>query len=168
VPGADRRLRARLVGRRSRLLLEDLDGALAGEIELTPRDAVAVLRSADGVWTVTEVAAVPQHVAAHWSVRDAAGSTAATVHPHGATALIELPGGDVVWEAPSLARLRFRYRVDGLVELRIPLTQQGRGRPGRRPLKVDEMAALRARPDHSLVLLVAAWLTWSHRSQATA
>jgi hypothetical protein len=82
---------------------------------------------------------------------------------------MDVPGGSVDWQAPSLRRGRlFRYQVEGLLVARPSWTTMGSGDPGRRPFTLDVTPALAARTDASLVLLLATWLTWQAVSTSAA
>jgi hypothetical protein len=126
-----------------------------------------MLHAVDGAWTVRYAEAVPRHRKAHFVVSNEHGRDAATVWPAGTTARLELPDGDLTWEAPSLWQLRLQYRIDELLAARTPWTAIGKGRPRERPFTVEVMPALTTRPDASLVLSLAAWLTWTSVSSAT-
>jgi hypothetical protein len=169
-PLAPGRLRAHFDERESRLALESSPTAVAGTVYLEPPSRVAArLEAADGAWDVRRVEAVPRHHKAHLAVEDTSGATVATVWPQGAVARLDVPGGSVVWQAPSLSRGRlFRYRIEGLLVARPAWTTLGKGRPGRHPFTAEVTSALVARPDASLVLLLAAWLTWHSIDTAAA
>jgi hypothetical protein len=160
VPIMPGRLRAHLVDRQKRLLLETTGGT-TGVIHLAPRDVVAELAAADGSWNVRQVERVVRHVKPHYAVDDATGATVATMWPAGDHMRLDLPAGSAEWQAPSMRHGRlWNYQVDGLLVVRPSWTTLGNGHPGKRPFTVEVTPALVARPDAALVLLIGAWLTW--------
>jgi hypothetical protein len=154
------RLRAHVVERQTKLLLETTGGTM-GVVHLAPRDVVARFEAADGSWDVQQVERVVRHVKPHYAVDDEDGITVATVWPAGGHMRIDVPAGSVEWQAPSLLQGRpWNYQVEGLLVARPSWTTLGNGHPGKRPFTVEVTPALVARPDAALVLLIAAWLTW--------
>jgi hypothetical protein len=157
------RLQAHVVDHRSRLLLETHSGA-AGSIDLKPPERVTtVLEAADGAWNVEYVEAVPRHRKAHLTVKDANGIEVATVEFEGVEKRIAVGGDTLVWQSPSLRHLRlFQYKIDGLFVARPSLWTLGKGshQHVRRPFAVEVAPALATRPDASLVVLLASWLTY--------
>jgi hypothetical protein len=154
------RLRTELVDRRSHLLLESARGTVA-MIGLRPDSPT--LQAADGTWTVRDVEAIVRHRKAHYSVRDAGGVEVATVWPEGSRVRFELGSEALTWESPSL--LRWSYRIEGLFVaspslLTFGISRGSTARRLRRPFRVEVSPALAARPDASLILLLATWLAW--------
>jgi ketosteroid isomerase-like protein len=156
-PVAAGRLRAKLVERRSRVLLEPAVGRPAAAIDLDP----IRLESAGGTWTVTHVQPVSGHQKRHVSVRDADDVRVATVWYAGDRQRIELEAEPLVLETPSIFPGRSKYRIEGLFVARIALHEWFKtGAVGRRPFTVEVTPALAARPDASLLVPLAAYLTW--------
>jgi hypothetical protein len=154
------RLRTEVVDRRSRLLLESARGTVA-TIGLRPDSPT--LQAADGTWMVRDVQAIDRHRKAHYSVRDADAVEVATVWPEGSRVRFELDSEPLTWESASL--LRWSYRIEGLFVaspslLTFGISSASTARRVRRPFRVDVTPALAARPDASLILLLATWLAW--------
>jgi ketosteroid isomerase-like protein len=160
-PVAAGRLQAKLVERKSWLLLEPALGGPVAAVNLDRR-GTTVLEAADGSWTVSYVEAVIRHRKAHLSVRDADDVQVAKVWFAGQRQRIELESETLLWESPSLLPWRSNYQIEGLFVARPRLLYFVEREPARvrKPFKVDVSSALAARPDASLVLSLAAALTW--------
>ena len=155
------RLQAHVVDRPSRLLLETPSGAVVGSVDLNA--SRPLLAAADGAWTVDYVQAVPRHRKAHLSVQDGDGREVASVEFAGVDKRIDLGQESLVWQSPSLTRLRlWDYRIEGLFVARPSPWTFGKGshRHVRRPFTVRVSAALASRSDASLVILLASSLTY--------
>jgi hypothetical protein len=155
-------LTAHLVERGSRLVLEPGLGGPVAAIDLEPGGrTAAVLESATGRWSITQVEAVGRHRKAHLSVRDAHEAEAATVWLEGRRLRIELGHEGLVLEAPGL--LGRAYRIEGLLAAR-PGLFVGHRLPvyARRPFRVEVLPPLATRRDASFVVPLAVWLAWQH------
>jgi hypothetical protein len=166
------RLRARVVDHGKTMLLEREGGAPAAAIEFEPRGGGAPkLHAKDGEWRLEYVASVPRHRGAHLSARAGNGVEAATVWREGAQSRIDLPAGNIVLRAPSLLQLRlWDHTIEGLLTVRPSLATFGKSsssRP-RRPFDIRVATALAARPDASLVVLLASYLVDDHLRTAAA
>jgi hypothetical protein len=155
------RLRTEVVDRRSRLLLDSAVRGPVGAISLQPDSPM--LQAADGAWMVSDVEAIVRHRKPHYSVRDTGGVEFATAWPQGKRVLIELGSERLTWESPSM--LQWSYRIQGLFVARTGLLTAGSAstavaRRVRRPFRIDVTPALAARPQASLILLLATWLAW--------
>jgi hypothetical protein len=156
-PVTSGRLQARVEG--SRLLLEPPHGGSAAAAELEPS---VLLQAAGGSWRVEDVEAVPRRRKAHLSVRDETGSEAATAWLEGKRQRIEVASETLILENPSLLPFRWSYRIEGLFVARPALASFGRRNPRHmvRPFTVEILPKLAQRPDASLLLALAAYLTY--------
>jgi hypothetical protein len=153
-------LTAHSVDKRSRLVLETTDGKPVASIGPGPDPSAAALEAADGKWGVRGVDVSAWRGAASWSVTDPAGKEVATLAKGRSERTLGLPAGDATWEYHALRSPH--YQVAGMFSANRKALH--RFAPGftRRPFGIEVTEALVARPDHSLLLLLAAWCTDVH------
>jgi hypothetical protein len=155
-------LTAHSVERRKRLLLEGADGRPVASIGPGPEQHVAALEAANGTWTVHGLNASRWSGYESWSIQDAGGKEVGTLAKGRTERHIGLPNGEATWEYHALGAPH--YRVEGLFSAnRKPLHRFAPGL-SHKPFAATVTDALVARPDHSLVLLLASWCTDGHIS----
>jgi hypothetical protein len=119
-----------------------------------PKTLGTVLVAAGGSWFVPNPVGFNDK---HRPVLDAAGVEVAGVdHTSSSVRALSLPGGALTWERHVT---RPQYRVDGLFGASRSALHSFAAGVSRRPFKGEVTAALVDRPDASLVLLLACWLT---------
>ena len=153
-------LAAHALAKGARLVLEAADGQPVIGISRGSEHFSASFEAADGAWTMLGMNASTWSGPASYSVTDASGAEIATLAKGRTERSMELPSGPAVWEYHAVRSPH--YRVEGLFNAdRKPLHKFAPGL-SRRPFTVEVTDALTARPDASLLLLLATWCTNNH------
>ena len=146
------------------LVVEGAGGEAFGAIRAKPNEQRAsrrdpqtlgtILEAVDGSWFVPNQQELREK---HRAVLDAAGTEVAGIdHSSHSRREIQLPGGALIWERHTT---RPQYRIDGLFGVSRTALHAFVAGISRRPFKGEVTDVLAGRPDASLVLLLACWLT---------
>lgn len=146
------------------LVVEGPGGEALGAIRAKPNEERAtrrdpkmlgtILEAVDGSWFVPNQQEFREK---HRAVLDAAGTEVAGIdHTSHSSQELQLPGGALIWERHVA---RPQYRIDGLFGVSRTAMHAFVAGISRRPFKGEITDALAGRPDASLVLLLACWLT---------
>jgi len=155
-------LSAKLADHKRRLIVEDAGGATVAVLDRLDMQGTSTVEATGGRWTVRKAEDVGGGKF-RWEVVDGDGKRAAELIPEQRVHryAITLGEGDpLTWEFHGIRAPH--YRVEGLFSANRKLMNRFVAGISKRPFDAEVTAALAARPDASLVLLLATWCTRHH------